>query len=716
MHAPAGLRALAAMHAPAGLRTLAAMMALAAVLSAPQLARADHVTSALSCLAAEQNEDGSWGQASGTALRDTAVVVSALRAVGQGTSSQAVDGRAALLGQDAANTDYLARQITAGSGAGAATGLVDDLLAEQLASSPFPDEPNFPEGGWGVADGFGTDTLTTALALNAIRASGAPAGLAVADAVVQAGATNTHSFVFPAGGSGLTLLVRKVTGSVRLFLDTPSSGSPFLDLSNVSVPTPIGGIPQQTGTYGIRVQSLSGGPNTYSFEIGFSAGGFDAGRITRAVVYLGVAQNDDGSWGLRRGQAGLVMITAEVLQTLLGFGDSIVAPAMVADGLDYLQSHQNEDGGFGQTTSTVYETALALLAFRAAEGDEGVIDDAVAYLGAQQQDDGCWNDDAYATALAMSAIFLPDDGLFCNGLEVCDLVEGCSVVDVPDCNDDVPCTIDACVEATDACSHVDDDSVCSDNLFCNGDETCQGALGCVDAEPDYVPDCDDGLDCTVDACVELTDTCSHVADHGACDDGQFCTADSCSTSEGCVAPPRNCADAVACTTDGCDEAADICTHVANDAACADANVCSDDTCNVATGCLHPPNSAPCDDGNECTIDDACAALTCTGTPDPKCATTTTTLPEQPLCGDFNGSGTLTAQDALGALRAAVGSLTCAVAICDFNGNGSVTAQDALAILKKAVGIDLTPNCPVIAAADQASTTTTTTVTTTSTLP
>ena len=73
-------------------------------------------------------------------------------------------------------------------------------------------------------------------------------------------------------------------------------------------------------------------------------------------------------------------------------------------------------------------------------------------------------------------------------------------------------------------------------------------------------------------------------------------------------------------------------------------------------------------------------------------TTTTTLPGGD-CADPDGSGTVTAADALFVLRAAVGSLTCPACVCDADGSGATTAGDALRVLRVAVGLDEPLNCP-----------------------
>jgi len=63
-----------------------------------------------------------------------------------------------------------------------------------------------------------------------------------------------------------------------------------------------------------------------------------------------------------------------------------------------------------------------------------------------------------------------------------------------------------------------------------------------------------------------------------------------------------------------------------------------------------------------------------------------------LCGDANGDEILTATDALGVLRAAVGAAECALLVCDFNGDSTVTASDALGVLKASVGLPVPGLC------------------------
>lgn len=78
--------------------------------------------------------------------------------------------------------------------------------------------------------------------------------------------------------------------------------------------------------------------------------------------------------------------------------------------------------------------------------------------------------------------------------------------------------------------------------------------GAVDAPPggcSSASECDDGVACTTDTCVERS--CVHTPDSTLCDDGVACTGDACDPVAGCTATPDSsqCDDGVACTADAC---------------------------------------------------------------------------------------------------------------------------------------------------------------------
>jgi hypothetical protein len=75
-----------------------------------------------------------------------------------------------------------------------------------------------------------------------------------------------------------------------------------------------------------------------------------------------------------------------------------------------------------------------------------------------------------------------------------------------------------------------------------------GAVACLsDAE------CDDELPCTMDRCVEGRCQSAEAEDGTSCADGRFCTVDDRCEAGACVGTPRSCDDGDPCTLDSCDE-------------------------------------------------------------------------------------------------------------------------------------------------------------------
>ncbi len=64
-----------------------------------------------------------------------------------------------------------------------------------------------------------------------------------------------------------------------------------------------------------------------------------------------------------------------------------------------------------------------------------------------------------------------------------------------------------------------------------------------------------------------------------------------------------------------------------------------------------------------------------------------------VCGDADGSGSVTVTDGVQALRAAAGlSSSCASGACDVDGSGAVTVTDGVNVLRKAAGIAIIESC------------------------
>ena len=76
-----------------------------------------------------------------------------------------------------------------------------------------------------------------------------------------------------------------------------------------------------------------------------------------------------------------------------------------------------------------------------------------------------------------------------------------------DCDDAVPCTRDACDNDQGRCRHTPDPTLCDDGVFCNGVEVCDLHLGCGHGPP---VSCSTNDPCTIDSCIEADHSCKHA--------------------------------------------------------------------------------------------------------------------------------------------------------------------------------------------------------------
>lgn len=201
----------------------------------------------------------------------------------------------------------------------------------------------------------------------------------------------------------------------------------------------------------------------------------------------------------------------------------------------------------------------------------------------------------------------PDDSIFCNGSEYCDLMLDCR-------STGNPCSAEfVCRESDDSCVACLVDADCDE-----GTPFCVLAPGiCVQCMTDA--DCDEGEPCIVGhTCVEgacqagvlvecsgfnsecMTASCDPAGPEGNCD------------MESPVANGAECSDGNECTNgDSCMDGA---CQAGTPTQCAPPDQChAAGTCNPETGsCSYAPleNGTPCNDGNACTRDDVCANGAC----------------------------------------------------------------------------------------------------------
>jgi Regulator of chromosome condensation (RCC1) repeat len=84
-----------------------------------------------------------------------------------------------------------------------------------------------------------------------------------------------------------------------------------------------------------------------------------------------------------------------------------------------------------------------------------------------------------------------DDGLYCNGPEVCDPSGTCAPATAAACDDGVACTVETCDEDAKTCARAPSNALCSNGLFCDGAEVCS-ETGCASGAP---PELAPGLSC-----------------------------------------------------------------------------------------------------------------------------------------------------------------------------------------------------------------------------
>lgn len=366
----------------------------------PPFAQSQSTSLTILWLTDNQNPIGSWGSPTHTEFRDTTVVTDVMKELGATwmAYSSAINFTESVL---PTNNDYLSRKASVLAQEGIdVSSLINELISLQNFEEFNDTLFNYPEGGWGVAQGYATNNLDTSLALEALNSAGLAGGLTVTDETIEPGETDYFQFELPEGATSLTITITSLTGEIdfRIKQDSPPTlADPYYHIT--SAPINLSGLPVEPGTNYIRVDTSVS--STYSFEVSYVANEFDTKSLLAPINYLILAQNLDGGWGISKGSDNNIYITSKVLAILQAYASYFDLEAPIANGIAWLRSQQNPNGGFGESGSTIYETAISYMALAREDRSTSEVEDAYNYIDSQQLANGSWNDDAYDTAMAL---------------------------------------------------------------------------------------------------------------------------------------------------------------------------------------------------------------------------------------------------------------------------------------------------------------------------
>lgn len=161
----------------------------------------------------------------------------------------------------------------------------------------------------------------------------------------------------------------------------------------------LAGLQNSDGGWGIAAGYRSDPLDTALAVLALANGGATQAALDQAGQYLLAQQNADGGWSNAGGGPSRTTVTTTVLRALGKHAP--VAPAA----LTWLAAKQNTDGGFGDSPSTVHDTATALQTFMAFDAITQIRpDDAANYLFSRQTVEGSWEGSVYSTATALAAL------------------------------------------------------------------------------------------------------------------------------------------------------------------------------------------------------------------------------------------------------------------------------------------------------------------------
>lgn len=131
----------------------------------------------------------------------------------------------------------------------------------------------------------------------------------------------------------------------------------------------------------------------------------DERGIKPALDLLLLWQNADGGWGNAQTSPSRVSVSSQVLRALAGFENLNDIAVSLSKVKSFLKQRQNADGGLGDGSSSIHDTAHAALAMLDA-GLSVYINLAAAqrFVADRQRVDGSWQGSVYSTVLALQLL------------------------------------------------------------------------------------------------------------------------------------------------------------------------------------------------------------------------------------------------------------------------------------------------------------------------
>ncbi|MFH1510174.1 MAG: DNRLRE domain-containing protein, partial [Candidatus Woesearchaeota archaeon] len=223
-----------------------------------------------------------------------------------------------------------------------------------------------------------------------------------------------------------------------------------------------------------------------------------------------------------------------------------------------------------------------------------------------------------------------NDAFFCSTIDEC-FAGACVGVTPRDCSDGIACTMDSCSEIYMECVHEPDDSVCDNGLWCDGVEYCDISSDCQDGAPvdcssndlaevaqcdydanaytwdyagSFVSTCNEELDECSASAYEFEHACDAVKCQAECETENDCMNTVCDSLDGCYSGTyrdfsevsNSCLESCLCTANNCSDYTTVATDIDQDGFDTECDSDCDDSDNT----VYPNAQELCDNkDNDC---------------------------------------------------------------------------------------------------------------------